>query len=285
MRTTVSLDKIRLDGGTQPRVAIDESLIAEYAEVVEQLPPITVYFDGADYWLADGFHRLHAMRQRGVVEADCEVRKGTRRDAVLASVGANAQHGKRRTNEDKRRAVETLLEDATWGAMSDREIAKLCAVSHPFVASLRPRRSFESGNVTTPEPKPVAVKDEPEVETKPKVAIAPPPEVKPLTPYELAVKNADKIEDLISAVKQINTLAAALAENKHVGQFFRHQQFAEAMSNALRVLKFALPKSPCPYTPNCVRGTCKCCKGAGWIPAEIHKALSKAEREMLGDEA
>ena len=43
----------------------------------------------------------------------------------------------RRTNEDKRRAVTRLLEDAEWAAWSDREIARRAGVSQPFVGSMR----------------------------------------------------------------------------------------------------------------------------------------------------
>nr|WP_244557034.1 hypothetical protein [Fulvimarina manganoxydans] len=66
-----------------------------------------------------------------------DIRQGTRRDAILHSVGANATHGMRRTNADKRRAVTRLLEDAEWAAWSDREIARRCGVSQPFVGSMR----------------------------------------------------------------------------------------------------------------------------------------------------
>lgn len=43
----------------------------------------------------------------------------------------------RRTNADKRRAVETLLRDDEWGKWSDNEIARRCGVSQPFVSKLR----------------------------------------------------------------------------------------------------------------------------------------------------
>jgi len=52
--------------------------------------------------------------------------------------GANAAHGVPRTNEDKRRAVMKLLQDAEWSHWSDREISKHAAVSHEFVRKLRP---------------------------------------------------------------------------------------------------------------------------------------------------
>jgi hypothetical protein len=42
-----------------------------------------------------------------------------------------------RTNEDKRRAVMTLLGDEEWSQWSNREIARRCGVHHDLVGSLR----------------------------------------------------------------------------------------------------------------------------------------------------
>ena len=56
----LNLDAIRLDGETQARVALDSTQVAEYAEAMrdgDKFPPIVVFHDGSDYWLADGFHR------------------------------------------------------------------------------------------------------------------------------------------------------------------------------------------------------------------------------------
>lgn len=132
--------EILINGGTQPRVAIDEQIVAEYAEALRNgatFPPVVVFHDGARHWLAEGFHRLHAHRAAGIESIAVEIREGTRRDAVLFSVGANSTHGLRRSNEDKRKAVTTLLEDDEWGQWSDREIARRCAVDHKTVASAR----------------------------------------------------------------------------------------------------------------------------------------------------
>ncbi|MBT3274957.1 MAG: streptomycin biosynthesis regulator, partial [Spirochaetales bacterium] len=49
-----------------------------------------------------------------LLEIDADIRQGTQQDAVLHSVGANAAHGARRTNDDKRLAVKTLLCDGEW---------------------------------------------------------------------------------------------------------------------------------------------------------------------------
>lgn len=139
-QTILSIDVIRTDGGTQPRAEVDQEVIRDYAQQMfegVQFPPVTVYYDGTDYWLADGFHRYYAAKQQCKDILYADVRQGTRRDAVLFSVGANATHGLRRTNNDKRKAVETLLNDPEWAKWSNREIARRCAVDETSVRRYR----------------------------------------------------------------------------------------------------------------------------------------------------
>jgi len=136
----IDLTNIRLDGGTQPRAELREDVIAEYAEDMRggaTFPPVVLFFDGAAYWLADGFHRVKAAFRAGRDTICADVRQGTRRDAVLHSVGVNADHGVRRTNADKRRAVLTLLNDEEWAKWSNSEIARRCRVSAQTVANCR----------------------------------------------------------------------------------------------------------------------------------------------------
>src|SRR5690348_3428017 len=125
--TELAINLIRTDGGTQPRAELDYGVIQDYAQQMLEgvvFPDVIVFYDGVHYWLGDGFHRHHATRQICRETINAEIRQGTRRDAQLYSVGANATHGLRRTNADKRRAVETLLRDAEWSKWSDREIAR-----------------------------------------------------------------------------------------------------------------------------------------------------------------
>lgn len=134
------INRIRTDGGTQPRAQMNPVIIESYAEDMHEgvtFPAVVVYYDGSEYWLADGFHRMAAAKEAGLKALPADVHQGTRRDAVLFSVGANATHGLRRTNEDKRRAVSTLLRDDEWVKWSDREIARRCLVSAPFVTKCR----------------------------------------------------------------------------------------------------------------------------------------------------
>ncbi|HMN26640.1 MAG TPA: hypothetical protein PKE45_00690 [Caldilineaceae bacterium] len=139
--------QIRMDGGTQMRAGLNEETVVEYLDLILEpnewpFPPVVVFHDGEAYWMGDGFHRVEAarryvQREQVVYSVVAEVRSGPRRDAVLWAAGANAAHGLRRTNADKHRAVETLLRDEEWGQWSDREIARRCAVSQPFVSKLR----------------------------------------------------------------------------------------------------------------------------------------------------
>ena len=150
-RPAIALAAIVNDGGTQMRAGIDTATVLEYEEAIKAasgawpFPAVVVYHDGAKYWLADGFHRVNAAHRAGLTSVPAEVRAGTRRDAILHAAGANASHGLRRTNEDKRRAVEVLLRDEEWSQWSDGAIAKACGVSDRFVGDLSkkltPKRS------------------------------------------------------------------------------------------------------------------------------------------------
>lgn len=142
------LSSISIEGGTQARAEINPDVVNEYAAAIKDgatFPLITIYYDGAEYWLADGFHRFHAMEKAGLADIDADVRQGTRRDAILHSVGANEEHGLRRTNNDKRRAVQTLLNDAEWSQWTDAAIAKAARVNRKLVSRLRNDCHLSSG--------------------------------------------------------------------------------------------------------------------------------------------
>lgn len=137
---TINIADIRVNGGTQSRAQINRETVSEYAEAMEsgsEFPPLVVFYDGSAYWLADGFHRYEAYARSNAHDVTADVRQGTQRDAILYGVGANASHGLRRTNDDKRRAVMVLLNDPEWSKWSARDIARQCGVSHDFAARLK----------------------------------------------------------------------------------------------------------------------------------------------------
>ncbi len=156
MIVKLALSKITADQHAQPRAAMQMDKVEEYAEDMlrgDVFPPLVVFHDGKTHWLADGFHRFYAAPSVGITEIDCDVRPGTKRDAILFSCGANAQHGFRRTSEDKRRAVRKLLNDKKWVSWSDHEIGRRCAVAHVFVAKVRKEMNAiaDTGNVSSME--------------------------------------------------------------------------------------------------------------------------------------
>jgi hypothetical protein len=145
----MKLTEIKVDGGLQSRAEINNQVIEEYTEVIRnggKMPPVTVFYDGTTHHLADGWHRYFAHKQAGFADIEADIKDGTRRDAILYSVGANDAHGLRRTNEDKRKAVMTLLEDLEWSGWNDTEIAKVCGVSSMFVGKLRKSTPAEIPN-------------------------------------------------------------------------------------------------------------------------------------------
>lgn len=148
----IEIDKIRRDGGTQPRTELSDDVVADYAEDMKQgltFPPVTVFFDGDEYWLADGFHRVQAKQIEGVKEVSAEVHFGTKRDAVLYAVGANSTHGFRRTNADKHNSVMRLLRDPEWSQWSNREIARQCKVDEKTVRNIRKSLGAENPHPST----------------------------------------------------------------------------------------------------------------------------------------
>lgn len=158
----LDINAISTTGGTQMRALLDINTVGDYHAVMKAVggwgpfPAVTIFHDGRDHWLGDGFHRVAAYRRLladlavDSAEVPADIRVGTRRDAVLHAAGANASHGLRRSQADKRRAVETLLRDDEWQQWSDREIARKCNVSPDLVGAVR-------RELAPPPPPPVTV--------------------------------------------------------------------------------------------------------------------------------
>jgi uncharacterized ParB-like nuclease family protein len=140
------------DGGAQMRVEMWPETVVEYANEMlngTSFPPVILFHDGSTYWQADGFHRVEAARKIKRETILAEIRNGTARDAVLHGTGANATHGLRRTQADKRRAVECLLRDPEWSAWSSRKIAEVARVDHKTVTKIRAELTGEIPTRTT----------------------------------------------------------------------------------------------------------------------------------------
>jgi len=147
----LKLSVIRTDGETQARVSLSQETIKRYADLMAdgvEFTPVTVFYDGAEYWLADGFHRYFATKSNGELEIDADVKDGTVEDAILHSFSANGTHGLPRAPEDTRNIVSRILAHPKWKSWTDTTIAKHIHSSPSTVGRIR--RSLESEGKVDP---------------------------------------------------------------------------------------------------------------------------------------
>lgn len=254
---------VRIDGGTQIREKLDDAVVQEYAERMQDgavFPPVIVVYDGENYWLADGFHRLHALKLLEREAIDCLVYEGTLRDAILVAVKANSTHGLRRTNADKRRAAVKLLEDEEWSKKSNRWIAETCGVSRQLVDLIRnelanlANRPMEGGfgvhlgqdGKLRPAHRTMQTTDE------------------PADPIEAALRCGDAFDACILHLRRVEREGERLAEGPG-GRFFngiRLADFRQCISQAVNAVAATRPSDRC---SGCNGAGCERCEQAGWL--------------------
>lgn len=151
MKKKLKVAQIRTDGKTQSRKSIDPKWVKNYAESMKEgaiFPLPVVFFDGTDHWLADGFHRVAAMKSNGLLEIEVEIKEGGVRDAKLFAIGANNLHGRNMSFDEIRNNIIEMLKDEEWGQWSDERIAKAVNVSR--ITVYRIRKSLESKGEVQP---------------------------------------------------------------------------------------------------------------------------------------
>lgn len=99
-------------------------------------PPADIFYDGDNYWVADGNHR-HAGALRAGKLLDVKVHEGTLREAILFALRSNTEHGLKLTNDDKRLKAVTLLADPEWFKESDTILAGIANVTQQFISGVR----------------------------------------------------------------------------------------------------------------------------------------------------
>ena len=148
-KKTLSVDLLVLDAGTQSRAAISEETVSDYAEIIEPgkewpFPPLDVFHDGNQYFVADGFHRDLAAVRQGRASVPCLVHQGTARDALLFGMRANDTHGLRMSQADKRHCVELLLDGDE--NLTQKQIADIVGVTDRHVRAIVSERKDANRN-------------------------------------------------------------------------------------------------------------------------------------------
>lgn len=138
----LATDNILASAATQVRKKLDKDTIDEYVEDLANgaiFPRLVVFAEagGDRYILADGFHRHHAYVNSEAATCPVVVHEGGIHDALMYALQANAAHGLRRNNSDKRNAVELALKDPEISSLQIIEIADICRVNERTVRRIR----------------------------------------------------------------------------------------------------------------------------------------------------
>lgn len=135
---SVRLEEIVVDRTVNPRERINEEHVEDLMEAIgrgKDLPMPVCYDVGGKLKLAEGFHRLTAYQRLRKLRIDVQVITGTEEEWAVAALCSNQDHGLKRTNAEKRLAVEGMLKRVpNW---SSNRIANSVGVSHVFVEKIR----------------------------------------------------------------------------------------------------------------------------------------------------
>lgn len=138
------------DTSIQCRASIDTAIVDEYAAAMVEgatFPAIVAFGTAKQAFIGDGWHRyLAACRAPKVLHIETDLRPGGRAEALRFALSANAAHGHRRTNRDKRRCVEIAVRE--FPELSSHAIADLCAVGDDLVNSIRSNQVSENDTST-----------------------------------------------------------------------------------------------------------------------------------------
>jgi uncharacterized ParB-like nuclease family protein len=304
----VPIDQIEV---IQSRAALHTDTVNEYVESINDLPAAEAIREGEKFYVWDGAHRAAAHRQAGKKSMLCNVRVGTKRDAILLSLGANVSHGLRRTNEDKRRAVSIAIADEEWKSWSDERIASACAVGRHLVREIR--ASLTCTPSTSDKPTPVLRKYinkhgrvgvmnvagiNANRKKKPKNPPASEPESAPraaLTDEEGIEIPDDKIlraafatrDDYDAALNKLTAIATFInsIHGATGGEWLEFQRAERQLKDLRAAIRFARPHAICPYCQGKGCASNSGCKGAKFLTEMQISRVPKEKRDAMRDKA
>ena len=299
-----------LDLSLQTRAGTDAETIDNYAEAMAdgaQFPEVTVFTDGAHYWLADGFHRVMAAKQNGRTVISADVRKGTEDDAVVFGGTANNKQGKRPTRADVQHFLQMVWErrEAIFGGTpTGGNLAEKCGVGQTtgvrFVKEKLAEMPVATVSPTLPKVKLPTRQDEPiqapqmpvrptqligangkMYTVRPSMPTRPsrPAHVVPVDRFgvEIPVEINDAFDggvlaDILSCISKARCALRKGFEDK-LPQFAAVRQDALVnLNNAYNFVNSAEPHCVCRM---CQGTGCKACHGRGWQTEEEYKRNPK----------
>ena len=295
MTKKIKLSEIVTDAGTQVRAGLNEATVTDYAEAFAEgakFPPVIVFHDGSQYIAADGFHRIHAALRSGATQIECDVRKGSKLDALKFALGCNAHHGLRRTNADKRHAVEIAVKE--FCKLADLVLADMCCVNRELVGEVRKAHLLDSSRSSIPPvpqtrigrdgverrvpPPPLQRRAESAAsssdDTTPVKPQLPPPPAQmldgtgwPIPTHLIPLwQRTDEVQEMLTTLSRVKGALRAAQENKD--KLFTEVNFSSALSQldqAWTDIKTAKPFAVCPTCQGQLPDNCTLCRGRGLI--------------------
>ena len=265
----LKLDQIIIDAGTQTRAKLNEDTIEDYAEAMTEggkFPLIAVFTDGANYILADGFHRYMAAKKNGWVDIEVDLHKGTRIDALWYSLGANKANGQRMNHDDKRNSIMLALRD--FPKKTQGEIAQHVGCSREWVNKVFGQvvnTSQPGRTVTGKDGKSYPARHKDDLSRPPK----PPEEEKDdngkVIPKKLLTlwHRAQEIQDILTQISKIRaTIERAQEEKDALYAEITLSQVKAALDTAYTAIKATKPYCVC---PTCQGEGCRACSHRGLI--------------------
>jgi len=149
----IAISTLTCDPDLQVRVRLSKEAISQFAERMKTeadlkaFEAVIVYFDGTNYWLADGHHRVEAAKKSGHSNVWAIVRNGERKEALWTAITENSKHGVNLTRADRRRSIELIIEQ--WPEKSTTLIAEATKSSQSTVDRIK-RQLTQMGKLKQP---------------------------------------------------------------------------------------------------------------------------------------
>jgi hypothetical protein len=89
--TRLRIADLFADVPVDPEAHLDLSRVEYYSRMLDVLPPVVVFDTPEGLLLADGYHRVAAIRGLGLETVEAEVRRGSRHDALRYAARAGAE--------------------------------------------------------------------------------------------------------------------------------------------------------------------------------------------------
>lgn len=128
---TIKTSEVIFREDLYPRIEPNARLIQQYAENIDNLPPIEINQHNI---LIDGYHRwtAHKKAEKETIEA-VVIQTSSDNDLLAMSIEKNAKHGMQLSSEDKKKMAVRLYNAGTGKAKE--EICKILSISNSTVTS------------------------------------------------------------------------------------------------------------------------------------------------------